>query len=100
MNISFIIYSCVLSVVSVITSIKPKICANCKYIIKDFFEFNAPEKCSLFPKVEKEIYDRFFLNDGGILFEKRDYHSCNISRVYDTMCGKEGNFYEEKEQKK
>lgn len=60
MNISFIIYSCVLSVFTRITSLKPKICANCKYLIKDFFEVNAPEKCSLFPKVENEIHDRFF----------------------------------------
>lgn len=60
MNLIFIIYFCFLSFFSRITSLKPKICANCKYLIKDFFEVNAPEKCSLFPKVEKEIYDRFF----------------------------------------
>jgi hypothetical protein len=88
-----------LSFFSRIISLKPKICANCKYLIKDFFEVNTECKCSLFPKMEKEIYDRFFLNDGGILFEKRDYHSCKIVREYDTMCGKEGNLYEEKEMK-
>jgi hypothetical protein len=34
--------------------------------------------------------------DGGISIEKIDFQYCNISREYDYMCGKEGNFYQEK----
>ena len=95
-SILLILYSYFFSLFSSMISTKPKLCINCKFLIKDFFVVNATEKCSLFPKVEKEKYDRFFLMDGGISIEKTDFQYCNISREYEELCGKEGNFYKEK----
>lgn len=96
--IYFIIFYNFLLLFSRMYSIKPKLCANCKFCIKDFFEISNKGKCSLFPKAEKEEQSRFFLVDEGILIKKTDYQYCNISREYQNMCGKDGKLYEEKDE--
>lgn len=74
--------------------IKPKLCCECKFFIKDFFTANKFGKCALFPKEEKEDDNMHFLVDGVKNNNKMEYSYCSISRKYPKMCGPEGTFYE------
>lgn len=75
-----------------ISQVRQKLCVNCKFYTKNFFNIGGFGKCSLFPK-EKES-DYFFVN--GNNYNNTNYYYCNVSRKYDYMCGKEGKFYEKK----
>ena len=71
--------------------IKPKLCINCKFYTKEnIITSNEFGKCKMFPKDNNNIY---FLVDG---INKEDYYYCSVARKYDSMCGKEGKFYEKK----
>lgn len=69
----------------------PKLCVNCKYFTKNFFNKNEYGKCFLFPK---EIdNDNYFVT--GKLESKLDYYYCSTARTNKNMCDKEGKYYEE-----
>lgn len=75
---------------------KPKFCINCKYFITDN-NTGKFGKCSLFPKVEKDI---FMLVTGSDENKNIEYTYCSVSRELDNMCGKEGKMYKKKYIKK
>ena len=72
---------------------KPKLCVDCKFFRKDFFDQNKFGKCSLFPQIDDNDY---FLIDGYKSIKNTNYNYCVVSRKYDNMCGKEGKLYEKK----
>jgi len=75
------------------TPIKPKLCCNCKFFIKDSLLPNRLGRCALFPK-DQDKYDRDYLVDG--IEPKEEYSFCSIAREYKNMCGPDGFFYEKK----
>jgi hypothetical protein len=92
-----IICSIFLSVFSLKKEIAPKLCINCKYIIKnDIKDDNKMiySKCSFFPRLENSAN---FLVSG---VEDKDYFFCSTARQYDNMCGKEGKNYKKNVSKK
>jgi len=70
--------------------ITQKLCINCKFYRKDFLLTSEFGECTFFPK---EKYSYYYLVNGKNNIE---YHYCAVSRNDDTMCGKEGKFYEKK----
>ena len=70
---------------------KPRICVNCQYYLptKDGNPKNS--KCYLFPRKETTI--NFLVS--GVMDKDRYYH-CSVSREFDSLCGEEGKYYEEK----
>ena len=90
-NIFFIIFS---SILSMQNAVKPKLCIDCKFFIKDnFFIPNEFGKCALFFKVKKNDN---YLVDGSKKYEKTEYSYCSIVRKYEERCGEEGRLYEKK----
>lgn len=79
--------------------IKPKLCIDCKYFTKDFFVSNKFARCSFFP-IEKDP-DNSFLIDGKISKDMnvRSSYYCSTARAYDSMCGKEGKQFIQKNKK-
>lgn len=90
--ILFILFSTIVSAVSM----KPKFCIDCKYFKNGISTSDKFGKCSLFPKVDTDPYDTYFLIDGKREPKKIEYTYCSTSRKYDDMCGIEGKFYEKK----
>jgi hypothetical protein len=76
-------------------AVKPKLCVNCQFFTKDgFFTDNNFGKCLMFPK-EEELDDNFLVT--GIKSKKQiEYMYCSTARNFESRCGKEGRFYEEK----
>ena len=82
----FIVCSIILSPFSAI-EIKPKLCIDCKFFLKDSFTSNKYGKCLLFTREDNDS----FLVDG---IKKENEHTfCSVARKYENMCGKEGKFY-------
>ena len=75
------------------TPLKPKLCCDCKFFIKDFFLPKRLGSCAIFPK-DQDKDDRFYLVDG--IKPKVEYSFCSIAREYKDMCGPDGIFYEKK----
>jgi len=71
--------------------IRHKLCIDCKFYTKSFFSFSKFGKCTLFPI---ENYNDYFLVNGKNSNTEYDY--CSEARKFDSMCGKEGKFYEKK----
>jgi len=94
-NIFFIIFSSILSeAFSMQNAVKPKLCVDCKFFIKDnFFTRNEFGKCALFSKVKKNDN---YLVDGSKKYEKTEYSYCSIVRKYEDSCGEEGRLYEKR----
>jgi hypothetical protein len=97
-NIVITICSILASILSAYT-IKPKFCIDCKFFRKDDLD-NKYGTCVLFPKKNDEHMndDRYFLVNGIDNRKKQniEYNFCSTSRHFDTMCGKDGIFYEKK----
>lgn len=75
-------------------AVKPKLCVNCQFFTKWVFTGNNFGRCLMFPK-EEELDDNFLVT--GIKDKKHvEYTYCSIARKFDSKCGKEGKFYEEK----
>jgi hypothetical protein len=72
----------------------PKLCINCKFFINDPIIGNKFGKCSLFPT---DRSDTNFLITG---ITNIDYYYCSTTRQSENMCGKEGNKYKNKPNKK
>ena len=74
------------------TSIKPKLCINCKYYTNksDFKSDVIYGKCLLSPKKNENENDINFLVSGEKKFE---YNYCSTSRSSEDMCGKEGKLH-------
>jgi hypothetical protein len=72
--------------------IKPKLCINCKYFIKDNYS-SEYGKCSYFPRI---IEDDSFLVNGIIKEINIDYYYCSTMRGDENKCGKEGKIYKRK----
>ena len=70
---------------------KPKFCVDCKYFITDN-DSNKYGKCSLFPKVEKNVYRLV----NGAENKKVDYNFCYLVRQSDLFCGEKGTMYKKK----
>ena len=69
-------------------------CVKCKFVKKDFFH---PQfgKCALYPIPMEEPVDNFYLVTGNKSPPKKiDYHYCNTARTFDSMCGKDGKYYQ------
>jgi hypothetical protein len=80
-------------------NVKPKLCVNCKFFRNDFLSSNKFGKCSLLSKVTYKSDDEidYYLVNGIEPVKNIEYTYCSIARKYDSMCGKEGKFYEEKD---
>lgn len=74
---------------------KPKFCVNCKFFITDN-DTGKFGKCSLFPKVEKDIYMLVHGGEDKIM----DYKFCYSVRQLDHFCGEKGTMYRKKYVKK
>jgi hypothetical protein len=74
------------------SQITPKLCMNCKFFTKNFFTNSDFGKCKMFPI--KNVNDYFLVN--GKNYTYVEYQYCTTSRSYDSMCGKEGKFYEKR----
>ena len=83
--------SILVSILSSVSSLEPKLCNNCKHIIPNPRDIKF-SKCSLFPKLQEE---KFALIDGIVFDIPVEYYYCSITRNY-NMCGKKGKKYEEK----
>lgn len=70
------------------TALTPMLCVNCKYFRKDLFTEPRFGKCAKFPERRPEST----LVDG----ETQIYKYCITARDSDSMCGKEGKFYEDR----
>lgn len=94
--ILIIIYYSILSTVSV-NSTKPKFCTDCKFFRNDLMGSQFG-KCALFPEVKdnNDNDDFDYLVNGMKRVKPVEYTYCSISRKYDSMCGKDGKFYEKK----
>jgi len=93
--IFFIICFNILSTVfSMSNAVKPKLCIDCKFFIKDnVFTLNEFGKCALFSKVKKNDN---YLVDGSKQYDKMEYSYCSIVRNFEDMCGEEGRLYEKR----
>jgi hypothetical protein len=89
--IQVIIYLNFLVTLSSIT-VKPKLCIDCKFFTKDFFNSNEFGRCKIYPK---EVDHKYFLVD-GINKNSDDYYFCCTARDYEDMCGSEGKYYEKR----
>lgn len=87
----FLIYS--LSIFSL--DVKPKLCINCKYFVKDIFTKNEFGKCSQFIRYD-DTKNHLVT---GIDDRKKDLHYCTVARSYDSMCGEDGKMYKPKKEK-
>ena len=63
--------------------IKPKLCINCKYIIKN--DDNRYSQCSLFQQIHRQQQAKINFLITGV--KEEQYYSCSIARAYNTMCG-------------
>jgi hypothetical protein len=68
----------------------PVLCVNCKFFRKDLFTEPRFGKCAKFPERRPESA----LVDG--VSETKIYKYCITARDSDSMCGKEGKFYEDR----
>ena len=64
------------------TALNPVLCVNCKWFRKDLFTEPLFGKCAKFPERPE--------SDGT------KYKYCITARDSDSMCGKEGKFYEDR----
>jgi hypothetical protein len=95
-NFLMTIYSIILSPSFSANQIIPKLCIDCKFYKKGLFTFSKFGKCTLFPTVNEPDY---FLVNGKNKNNIECYHYCSTARNFDSMCGKEGKFYEKNEKK-
>jgi len=63
-------------------ALTPLLCVNCKHFRKDLFTEPQFGKCAKFPE----------RTDGS----EKKYKYCVTARDWDSMCGKEGKFYEDR----
>ena len=89
-SLIIIIYSILL----LIFSANKNICTNCKYYKKTFFTNSAFGKCLKFTKKNDMNQAAGLVN--GNNYDYNDLYYCVIARNYDSMCGREGIFYEKK----
>jgi len=68
----------------------PKLCTQCKFYRKGFWNDKKFGKCSLFPK---EDYLGYSFVDGSIDYDN-DYQYCATARTSESMCGKSGTLFE------
>lgn len=64
-----------------------KLCIDCKYFKKHFFEPNTFAKCSFSPI--EPINDEYLVDGSKNI--KVEYYYCSTSRKY--ICGKEGKYF-------
>ena len=81
------------AVVSSATQPLPKLCVNCRFFTKkNFFLGDEFGKCSLFSReIENSEY---FVT--GKKKDKTDLWYCSTARNSEAMCGKNGNYFEQK----
>ena len=83
-----IIFSLLLSVFS-LKEVKPKLCINCKYYLK-----NIVDGRSEYGKCDFE-----FLVNGIRIQKPIEYHYCSTAREFTDMCDKEGKMHVRKYEK-
>ena len=79
-------------IVPAVKEIKPKLCINCKYIIKN--DDNRYSECSLFQQIHRQQQAKINFLITGV--KEEQYYSCSIARAYNTMCGEQGKMYKKK----
>ena len=72
---------------------KTPLCVNCKFFKKDFFTESKFGKCTKFPQNTID----YTLVDGISVNKKQEYYYCSTAREMESMCGKEGKFYQNKQ---
>lgn len=65
-------------------------CVQCKFFKKDFLSDPKFGKCTLYPKP----VENYFLVTGIETPKKIDYDYCTVARTFDSMCGKDGKYYQ------
>lgn len=86
----------ILAFLSLVNSIKPKFCVNCKY----FLSHDNNQKygnCILFTKlIDIDSNYNYYLVTGDRNLAHSYYEYCCTTRTEKEMCGKEGKFYKRK----
>lgn len=90
-SIGIFIYAFILPIFS-LTVNTPKLCINCRYIIKDKTDVTL-SKCSLFPR---QIDNPENLINGIKKEEVKNYYYCSTARTFDTLCGSDGSKHKRK----
>ena len=75
-----------------VNALNPVLCVNCKFFKKGFNTESRFGKCTMFPEQSNDS----MLVDGISVLKKQDYKYCITARDFDSMCGKEGKFYQDK----
>jgi hypothetical protein len=91
MKYIFIIIYSILTAYSV-TSIKPKLCIDCKFYKRNFLN-SKYSKCTALKRV---VFDNSFLINGIKIKSVLDYEYCSIARTYNNLCGEDPKLYEKK----
>ncbi len=68
------------------------ICVNCKFFKNNFYTESKFGKCTKFPQNAPD----YTLIDGISVKTKQEYYYCATARNSESMCGKEGKFYQDK----
>jgi hypothetical protein len=98
MKCIIIVYSFFLSIFSL--KMKPNLCINCKFFIKNSILFNDAQfgKCSFF-QIEEDNVNHLVTGSAKIK-NTVNYYYCSTARACSNMCGKEGVYYTSKKYKK
>ena len=73
--------------------VKQNFCVNCKYFIPDNNGKNEFGKCGMFPSESQN-----YLIDG--IIREDEYYYCSTARQYESLCGKDGAKYKNKNNRK
>jgi len=71
---------------------KEPLCVNCKFFTKKFYTDSKFGKCAKFPQNALD----YALVDGISVKTKQEYYYCATARMSESMCGREGKFYQNK----
>jgi len=71
---------------------KTPLCVNCKFFKNNFYTESKFGKCTKFPQntIDYTLVD-------GISVKQQEYYYCSTAREMESMCGKEGKFYQHKQ---
>ena len=79
----------ILYVLMVSDAIQP--CIKCKFFKNNLFTDSKFGKCSLYPR---SVENNDFFVTGIETSKKIEYTYCSVARTFDSMCGKDGKFYQ------
>lgn len=87
-------YFILLFLLGVCNSSNPKLCINCKHLIKSYYS-TSYSKCSQFPLFTPSKNTNYLVT-GKSAYLDTSYFSCSIARLSESMCGTNGTKYRKK----